>query len=67
MVGAGEMRWPDEPWRTDPAAVDGAIQLAVIWAREVIGRATLPMAVREARFRAAGLEAGLLRCVWRAR
>lgn len=66
VVGAGEMRWPDEPWRTDPAAVDGAIQLAVIWAREVIGRATLPMAVREARFRAAGLEAGLLRCVVRA-
>ena len=66
VVGAGEMRWPDEPWRTDPAAVDGAIQLAVIWAREVIGRATLPMAVREARFRASGLEAGLLRCVVRA-
>jgi NAD(P)-dependent dehydrogenase (short-subunit alcohol dehydrogenase family) len=66
LVGAGEMQWPDEPWRTDPAALDGAIQLAVVWARERIGRATLPMFVREARFRAAGLEPGPLRCVVRA-
>lgn len=67
VVGAGEMQWPDEPWRTDPAALDGAIQLAVVWARERIGRATLPMFVQEARFRAAGLERGpRLRCVVRA-
>jgi NAD(P)-dependent dehydrogenase (short-subunit alcohol dehydrogenase family) len=62
-----ETDWPqDEPWRTDPAAVDGAIQLAVLWARERIGRATLPMSVRAARFRAAGPESGPLRCVVRA-
>ena len=66
VVGAGEMQWPDELWRTDPAAFDGAIQLAVVWARERIGRPTLPMFVREARFRAAGLEPGPLRCVVRA-
>jgi NAD(P)-dependent dehydrogenase (short-subunit alcohol dehydrogenase family) len=67
LVGSEEMQWPDEPWRTDPAALDGAIQLAVVWARKRIGRATLPMFVREARFRAAGLERGsLLRCVVRA-
>jgi hypothetical protein len=38
----------------------------VVWAYEQIGRATLPMFVREARFRAAGLEPGPLRCVVRA-
>ncbi|HEY3868122.1 MAG TPA: SDR family NAD(P)-dependent oxidoreductase [Actinocrinis sp.] len=66
VAGAGAMRWPAEPWRIDPAALDGALQLAVLWARKAIGRATLPMSVRAARFRAAGLEPGPLRCVVRA-
>jgi NAD(P)-dependent dehydrogenase (short-subunit alcohol dehydrogenase family) len=66
VVGADALGWPDEPWRTDPAALDGAIQLAVVWAFEQTGRAMLPMFVREARFRPAGLEPGPLRCVVRA-
>jgi len=66
VAGAGEAEWPDEGWRTDPAALDGAIQLAVVWAHETIGCATLPMSLREARFRPAGLEPGPLRCVVRA-
>jgi hypothetical protein len=66
VADAAAAAWPEEPWRTDPAALDGAIQLAVVWAYEQIGRATLPMFVREARFRAAGLEPGPLRCVVRA-
>jgi NAD(P)-dependent dehydrogenase (short-subunit alcohol dehydrogenase family) len=66
VVGAGEAEWPDERWRTDPAALDGAIQLAVDWAHERTGCAMLPMSVREARFRPAGLESGPLRCVVRA-
>lgn len=63
VAGADPAQWPHEPWRTDPAALDGAIQLAVLWAREAIGQATLPMVVREAHFRPAGLERGPLRCV----
>lgn len=66
VAGAAESGWPDESWRTDPAALDGAIQLAVVWAYEQTGRATLPMFVRKARFRAGGLESGPLRCVVRA-
>jgi hypothetical protein len=35
--------WPDGTWHTDPLAVDGALQLATLWAREVLGGAALPM------------------------
>ncbi|MEW2077453.1 SDR family NAD(P)-dependent oxidoreductase [Streptomyces sp. NPDC013433] len=37
--------WPGGPWHTDPLAVDGALQLATLWAREVLGGAALPMGV----------------------
>ncbi|GAA2920715.1 SDR family NAD(P)-dependent oxidoreductase [Streptomyces enissocaesilis] len=44
--GLREMGWDAaEPWRTDPALVDGAVQLAVVWGEEVTGRPNLPMAV----------------------
>lgn len=62
VVGVPDMDWPEEPWRTDPAALDGAIQLAVFWAKAQIGCATLPMSFHSGRFLAAGLEPGPLRC-----
>ena len=77
VVGVAEMEWPEEPWRIDPAALDGAIQLAVLWAKARIGLATLPMSVREARFLPTGADgwtgvgagsgprSGALRCVVR--
>ena len=34
-------------WRTDPALLDGGLQLALLWARHVLGGASLPMAVGE--------------------
>ncbi|MFE0800395.1 SDR family NAD(P)-dependent oxidoreductase [Streptomyces sp. NPDC058812] len=46
LHGLAEMGWPRERlWRTDPALVDGAMQSAVLWAEQAVGRATLPMAV----------------------
>jgi hypothetical protein len=50
LVGLRDMGWPDGGWHTDPAAVDGALQLATLWAREVLGGATLPMGVGEFRW-----------------
>jgi hypothetical protein len=32
-------------WATDPAAMDGGLQLALLWTRHVLGGASLPMAV----------------------
>ena len=34
-----------EPWKTDPAAMDGGLQLALLWSQKVLGGASLPMAV----------------------
>jgi hypothetical protein len=66
VVGGRDAGWPDERWRIDPAALDAAIQLAVVWAYERTGHATLPMSVQEAGFQLGGLEPGVLRCVVRA-
>ena len=38
--------WTGGPWRTDPAALDGALQLALLWTQERLGGASLPMSVQ---------------------
>jgi len=35
--------WGEEPWQTDPAAVDGGLQLALLWSDRMLGGPTLPM------------------------
>lgn len=35
--------WPTAAWRTDPLAIDSALQLAMVWARHQLGMAVLPM------------------------
>ncbi|MBI1944201.1 MAG: SDR family NAD(P)-dependent oxidoreductase [Deltaproteobacteria bacterium] len=42
--GVRAARWPGE-WRTDAAAVDGALQAALLWARHLTGGAFLPTAI----------------------
>ncbi|WP_228031623.1 SDR family oxidoreductase, partial [Streptomyces phyllanthi] len=66
LTGAAGLGWGDGPWCTDPAALDGGLQLAVLWARQVLGSASLPMSVREFRLRRSGLAPAGLRCVVRA-
>jgi hypothetical protein len=68
LVGVREKRWPAEPWRTDPAALDGGLQLAVLWAREVNGgAASLPMAIGAWRCYAELPADGPMRCIVHAR
>ncbi|MGW4234443.1 SDR family NAD(P)-dependent oxidoreductase [Streptomyces sp. NPDC004980] len=67
VAGLRELDWPGDHWTLDPAAVDGALQLALIWAEHVLGEATLPMAVAECRVHRRGPVTGTLRCVVRAR
>jgi malonyl CoA-acyl carrier protein transacylase len=45
MRAMDELGWPSGAWQLDPAIVDGALQLAVLWAKKAISGATLPMAV----------------------
>lgn len=45
LTGTRDAGWTEEPWHTDPAALDGGLQLALLWGKHVLGGATLPMAV----------------------
>ncbi|MFC5148802.1 SDR family NAD(P)-dependent oxidoreductase [Streptomyces aureoversilis] len=45
LAGSAALGWPGDTWQTDLAALDGALQLAVLWAPEVLGEAALPMSV----------------------
>ncbi|MFD6194266.1 SDR family oxidoreductase [Streptomyces sp. NPDC060275] len=67
VVGVSELGWGDAHWQTDPAAVDGALQLALVWADHALGSASLPMAVAECRVHRRGPAEDTLRCVVRAR
>jgi hypothetical protein len=56
-------------WRTDAAALDGGLQLAVLWAREVLGGRSLPtrLVSYKPSFGGDALPQGPLRCVVRAK
>jgi acyl transferase domain-containing protein/NADP-dependent 3-hydroxy acid dehydrogenase YdfG len=66
VVGVRAIGWPGGPWSTDPAAIDGALQAAVLWARHATGDATLPMGMDALRVHRAGPAPGTLRCLVRA-
>ncbi|MFE5301369.1 SDR family NAD(P)-dependent oxidoreductase [Streptomyces sp. NPDC056632] len=53
--GSAALGWPERPWATDPAAVDGGLQLALLWAEQALGGATLPMSVRRVQVLREGL------------
>jgi hypothetical protein len=66
VVGVRELGWTDGPQWTDPAAVDGALQAAVLLVSHVTGGATLPMGVDRFRVHRAGPAPAPLRCLVRA-
>ncbi|MFF1418946.1 SDR family NAD(P)-dependent oxidoreductase, partial [Streptomyces sp. NPDC058280] len=67
VAGVRALEWSGEHWPLDPAAIDGALQLALVWAQEVLDAATLPMAVAECRVYRRGPVDGPVRCVLRGR
>lgn len=67
VSGVRERGWPGRYHHTDPAAVDAALQLGVLWAEHVLGVATLPMSVNLVRLHAAGAAPHSLRCAVRGR
>ncbi|OBA75867.1 hypothetical protein A5641_23790 [Mycobacterium sp. 1554424.7] len=63
LHGLTTAAWPGEGWATDSAALDGCLQLALVWSHEQLGRTVLPLRVGEVvRYRAGALGDGL-RCV----
>jgi acyl transferase domain-containing protein/NADP-dependent 3-hydroxy acid dehydrogenase YdfG/acyl carrier protein len=67
VAGLTELGWGGDHWQLDPAAVDGGLQLALLWAESALGDASLPMAVAECRVYRRGPVQGTVRCVVRAR
>jgi NADP-dependent 3-hydroxy acid dehydrogenase YdfG/acyl carrier protein len=63
LTGARERGWAGEGFRIDPAAVDGALQFALLWAQSVLGGATLPMSVAAFESFVDGVAEGPIRCV----
>lgn len=66
VAGVSELGWGDGPWWTEPAAVDGALQAAVLWVSRTAGAATLPMGIDRFRVHRVGPAVGPLRCLVRA-
>jgi len=43
--GVRAVGWRSEPWASDPAVLDGALQLALLWTQRELGLASLPTAI----------------------
>src|SRR5262249_1507012 len=67
VAGSRGLGWQAASGQLGPAAVDGGLQLAVLWARQAGAGRTLPMAVRECRVYRPGPVEDEVRCVVRAR
>ncbi|MFD7863575.1 SDR family NAD(P)-dependent oxidoreductase [Streptomyces sp. NPDC059783] len=68
VAGVRGMDWAPLHGPLDVAAVDGALQLALLWAEGTLGAGTLPMAVAECRVHRRGpVAADGVRCVVRGR
>lgn len=63
LSGLLAVGWAGEGWATDPAALDGCLQAALVWSYELLGRNVLPLRIGEIiRYRSGALGTGL-RCV----
>jgi hypothetical protein len=63
LKGVHEAGWKWDTWQTDVAALDGGLQMLVLWARDHLGGATLPMGIGELRIADQPLSRGPVRVV----
>ena len=45
VTGVIDRHWPAESWITDPALIDGALQLALLWSEHKLGGPSLPTSI----------------------
>lgn len=67
LRGGADAGWSGLAWRTDPALVDGALQLVGVWAQHQHGGAWLPTAVGALQSYAPGVLRGSFEAVLRGR
>jgi hypothetical protein len=63
VEGAAARGWGPNGWATDPALVDGGLQLALLWTCHAGGGAALPTSVKTFRRYRRGLVEGAARAV----
>ena len=67
LAGVEQAEWGWEQWDTDVAAMDGGLQLILLWAQDKMGGAALPMGIGEIRMSGDSLPEGPIQCVARCR
>jgi hypothetical protein len=67
LSGLRAAGWPDASWCSDPALVDGGLQLACVWGRHVLGGVPLPTSVGAFDLYHSGPLDSPVRCVLRGR
>ena len=67
LVGTHEKAWLPDAWQTDPALLDGGLQLALLWTEHTLGRASLPTGLGALHVYKPGAPAGELRATLHAR
>ncbi len=66
LVGTREAGWPDQEWYADPAALDGALQLAILFGLHSGGATTLPLRIARVVYHRT-TESGPIRCALKER
>jgi hypothetical protein len=66
LAGTTALGWPGGPYVTDPAALDGCLQLAMLWGYHHMGRQALPTALGRVVLCRPGVITGPLSCSFRA-
>jgi hypothetical protein len=63
LEGAASRGWSGDAWVTDPALVDGGLQLALLWTCHALGGAALPTSFKRFRRFARGLARGEVKAI----
>jgi hypothetical protein len=62
LVGTEGMNWPGDLWKTDVAAIDGGLQLAILWGIHLLGKQSLPTKIESYFNYRDGLAKGHVHC-----
>jgi hypothetical protein len=63
LHGVEMASWGWESWNTDVAALDGGLQMLLLWARDHMGGAALPMSIGKAVVHACAPPEGTIQCI----
>lgn len=63
LHGGSQLHWNDGAWRIDQPMLDGALQLALVWGYEQMGKDSLPMSFESLRIHHRGLQQQAGQCV----